>query len=619
MNRANVTKTYSNGKQGTYFGTFNEKDGGICPADGKYTDIQMYNKDGIGDGVYTGSVVNGLFGGKGVRTYKNGDKYEGEWKDGKKEGKGVMTYADGRVYDGEWKGGNRNGQGTLTFKDGQTYTGDFVNDKMEGKGIFVYPNGEKFEGHWKDGWPTDGKGIYVCPDGDKLEFIEDGKVKITQPGGGTYEGEFTKDVRSGNGRYEHFELDNGNTCTGGSVNGVIKDGTYKLKNRTEYIGTININPNKTNEVNIKCNDGREIDGTFSSNGLVKGSISEKKDGKTIKKIYERSSLHHTEVSIPGVYVYKGVWADDKMEGNGTLELSNRTKYTGVVRFDPNDTDKITVTEADREKRIIKRTFKSGALVENEMEVTYLNGGGVYIGGWVDGKPSGDGLFTRYKFPNIGEYTGTVKNGTPNGTGKMTQPQPGGGTYEGEWKDGVKSGVGHFENYKLPNGNTCVGDSPNGVKEAYIYKDTGFSNSQFKLMEEEWKDGKRTGKMRLSNEKYIYIGEVKIEYKPGETKENKNTKFIRMNGNGIITYKNGEKFEGTWEDGYLTGGTGIYTLPSGNKLEFIGDGEVKVTQPSGGTYEGGWKHGVCAEKGKLTKWVDSKGNTYNGDSVDGKEL
>ena len=43
--------------------------------------------------------------GKGVYTYPDGGKYEGEVKDDKKHGKGVMTYPDGTKKVGEWKDG----------------------------------------------------------------------------------------------------------------------------------------------------------------------------------------------------------------------------------------------------------------------------------------------------------------------------------------------------------------------------------------------------------------------------------------------------------------------------------------------------------------------------------
>jgi len=40
--------------------------------------------------------------GKGVYTWKDGRKFEGQYMRDKKHGKGIYTWADGRKYDGEW-------------------------------------------------------------------------------------------------------------------------------------------------------------------------------------------------------------------------------------------------------------------------------------------------------------------------------------------------------------------------------------------------------------------------------------------------------------------------------------------------------------------------------------
>jgi hypothetical protein len=45
--------------------------------------------------------------GRGVYTFADGDRYDGEWKDGNSHGRGVMTYTDGRSpLKGIWENGN---------------------------------------------------------------------------------------------------------------------------------------------------------------------------------------------------------------------------------------------------------------------------------------------------------------------------------------------------------------------------------------------------------------------------------------------------------------------------------------------------------------------------------
>jgi len=40
--------------------------------------------------------------GKGVFTWLDGRKYEGEYYDDKKHGKGTFTWPDGKKYQGDW-------------------------------------------------------------------------------------------------------------------------------------------------------------------------------------------------------------------------------------------------------------------------------------------------------------------------------------------------------------------------------------------------------------------------------------------------------------------------------------------------------------------------------------
>ena len=74
--------------------------------------------------------------GKGVYTYSNGDKYEGDWFNGYKPGKGVYTYSNGDKYEGDWVNNQRTGNGVYNFSDGSSYKGEFLEDKLNGKGIY---------------------------------------------------------------------------------------------------------------------------------------------------------------------------------------------------------------------------------------------------------------------------------------------------------------------------------------------------------------------------------------------------------------------------------------------------------------------------------------------------
>jgi len=64
---------------------------------------------------------------EGVRTYPNGDKYEGEFTNWKLNGKGTYTYANGDKYVGEFVDGKFTGRGAFTCSNGKQFTGKLEN------------------------------------------------------------------------------------------------------------------------------------------------------------------------------------------------------------------------------------------------------------------------------------------------------------------------------------------------------------------------------------------------------------------------------------------------------------------------------------------------------------
>ena len=57
--------------------------------------------------------------GRGVETWNDGRRYEGEFKNGKKDGEGNFEWGNGNKYIGSWRGGKQHGIGIwVSNKDG---------------------------------------------------------------------------------------------------------------------------------------------------------------------------------------------------------------------------------------------------------------------------------------------------------------------------------------------------------------------------------------------------------------------------------------------------------------------------------------------------------------------
>jgi hypothetical protein len=63
-------------------------------------------------------------------TYRNGDKYKGEFANGEPSGVGIMKYVNGDEYKGNWLNGKPNGGGVMKYKKNNSfYAGYWLNGK----------------------------------------------------------------------------------------------------------------------------------------------------------------------------------------------------------------------------------------------------------------------------------------------------------------------------------------------------------------------------------------------------------------------------------------------------------------------------------------------------------
>lgn len=103
------------------------------------------------DHYYEGEFSGGsTYGGKGVLTFPNGDRYEGELESNLFHGFGVYLYSEGTKEEATWKNGKKEGKAKVFYSNGDRFEGYYVNDLREGTGVYTYANGNEFVGIYEN-------------------------------------------------------------------------------------------------------------------------------------------------------------------------------------------------------------------------------------------------------------------------------------------------------------------------------------------------------------------------------------------------------------------------------------------------------------------------------------
>jgi hypothetical protein len=132
-------------------GKYTFKNGNIY--DGEYKNDKM-NGYGIYEDmefIYEGYFLNDKKHGQGSEVNKtNTYRYEGEWKDNLKNGLGKEILPDKSRYEGTYLNGKKNGKGKLYLSNGSIYDGELKNDKLEGHGTLKWSDDKIYIGQWQD-------------------------------------------------------------------------------------------------------------------------------------------------------------------------------------------------------------------------------------------------------------------------------------------------------------------------------------------------------------------------------------------------------------------------------------------------------------------------------------
>ena len=124
---------------------------------------------------YEGEWKNNLLHGIGIESWADGSHYEGQYRDDLKHGKGKISWADGFRYEGKWKNDHPHGLGIKTLPDGKIFEGKFKNGKAHGYGYLKSSEGEIInKGIWKENIAPNARGKWAAPP----ENNHDGKMPL---------------------------------------------------------------------------------------------------------------------------------------------------------------------------------------------------------------------------------------------------------------------------------------------------------------------------------------------------------------------------------------------------------------------------------------------------------
>ena len=391
------------------------------------------------------------------------------------------------------------------------------------------------------------------------------KEKIKYASGSEYIGEIKNDLPHGKGSYHWY-------------NGVTYVGSWK-KGKKHGKGVDSLPYDKVNDCSEK------YVGEFKN---------DKRNGRGTFYLYDKKGIVEEK--------YIGEWKNNKPHGKGTLSFFKKLqqKYRGDFKNGNRHGrgiltnihgDKLEgVWKDDVAYKAIKYTFVSG-----EIKCTYF-------GGLTKNKeqlksrdylPNGKGkLETQGVDGAMDIYVGEFKNGKSHGKGILTENV--GGQYEGYQKN-LKH-IGIWKNGKSIKGKSIYQD---GTKYEGDWIDENLAQGYGKIT---YPDGskfvgkfyyddpvKGEGVIHFSDSKYV--GEMR-------TKDGS----LDSHGEGIMTYKNGDKLIGNWKDG----------MPiKAHKYTFSYNKEMKFE------YKGGLKKGAFHGKGiiktirtSVPKYLYEKGTFLN---------
>eukprot|EP01006_Ploeotia_vitrea_P031291 TRINITY_DN63609_c0_g1_i2.p1 TRINITY_DN63609_c0_g1~~TRINITY_DN63609_c0_g1_i2.p1 ORF type:complete len:453 (+),score=184.66 TRINITY_DN63609_c0_g1_i2:54-1412(+) len=317
---------------------------------------------------FDGELIKGKREGHGVCRWRNGDWYDGMWKNDRMEGRGVLHFDNDKCvytgsfhanlkhgpgvlttpsgkFEGQFQKGFLQGPGVATYKNTDQYIGDFERGKRDGRGVMEYHTGEKYTGAWADD-ERSGKGKLVYKDdyfgrdtfqGDWLNDKRNGQGVLSFVHGGYYRGEWRDDQYHGKGE---LVFANGDVFTGTFVKGRIKKGRMRHKSGEVYDGEFRLDQRHGHGTLVSHQEGRYVGSFVNGKRHGQGTV-ELPNGLVVTAVW-RADVRQPgpgTVKYPNGCLYEGnLLANNQRHGFGSLLMANGNRYVGQWRDDQMEGD-----------------------------------------------------------------------------------------------------------------------------------------------------------------------------------------------------------------------------------------------------------------------------------------
>lgn len=376
--------------------------------------------------------------------------------------------------------------------------------------------------------------------------------------------------------------------------------------------------------------GNVIDSIANGNGILSVFDAEGEEVNSNVNLFYGASSPEDIITMDDGSRYVGALVDDKMEGFGVLVKSNEVYIGTFHESKPNGFLKLYRND----KLYYEGYWKDGAF--NGEGTLYKEDGSIKTGDWVEGRLSQ--TLVDVQLPQ-GHYHGYTKDGKPDGLGKMNYAN--GTSYQGKWKTGLWEGEGLYISgndsvYGVWEKGKVCGDVIYRTPELYFegtFVDNvpvgagNLAQSDGSYYSGFWLDGKREGNgdMIFSNGD-SYTGEWTnnefdgfgvYKYAAAKAVYQGDWSGGLQNGNGF--YKCPQfSYNGQWEKGWMNG-DGVLTFSNGDRYEGtvhenIIDGIGSYNYASGNWYEGEFVNG---KMNGLGVFQFKNGNRFEGEFYDGK--